>query len=255
MFLVDFFASQGGSEGQLLQLIRFMDRSRYAPALTALRPTDYLRDNPPPCPVRRAGHPAAGQCSIVLRIARFALQMRREGYRIVHCYYNDTSLIAPPIMWLFGIRTIVSRRDMGFWQTPRTIKVSRRVAPFVSRYVANSLAVKRCVRGTRTRAGRKDLGDLQRTTSTTMTIMARPTATTCRLDTSRVPAGRRVIGIVANVKPIKRMDTLDRGFRADRASTPRYVVVIVGNDSPSPAAAARWRNCAHWPASWASAVA
>jgi hypothetical protein len=76
---------------------------------------------------------------------RFAYALRREGYRLVHCFFNDSSLIAPFFLKLAGLRVLVSRRDMGIWYTPGVLRILRFVSRFVDRYVANSRMVGRHV--------------------------------------------------------------------------------------------------------------
>jgi hypothetical protein len=46
LYLVDEYQGrQAGTEGQLLQLLRYLDRSRFAPSMTLLRDSDYVRGN------------------------------------------------------------------------------------------------------------------------------------------------------------------------------------------------------------------
>ena len=54
-------------------------------------------------------------------------------------------MVAPPLLRMFGLRVVVSRRDMGFWYRRWNLALLRIVVPFVDRYVANSQAVKRIV--------------------------------------------------------------------------------------------------------------
>ena len=129
MYLVDYYGGpQAGTEGQLLQLLQHHDRSRYEPALTLLRSSDYIERNPLDCPVKILGVTRLASVRSIFKVLRFALGLRREGYRLVHCFLNDVSLIAPPLLRMFGIRVLVSRRDMGFWYTPGKLGVLRLVS-------------------------------------------------------------------------------------------------------------------------------
>jgi len=129
MYLVDQYQGpQAGTEGQLLQLLLHLDRSRYEPSLTLLRDTEYSRRNAFPCPVRVLGITKLASLRAIIGMFRYAFMLRRENYRLVHCFFNDSALIAPFFLWLFGIRVLVSRRDMGFWYTPGNLVVLRVVA-------------------------------------------------------------------------------------------------------------------------------
>ena len=108
MYLVDYYGGpQAGTEGQLLQLIQHLDRSRYEPAMTLLRSSDYIERTPLCCPVRIIDITRLASVRSIFRVLCFALSMRREGYRLVHCFLNDVSLIAPPLLRMFGVRVLL----------------------------------------------------------------------------------------------------------------------------------------------------
>ncbi len=64
------------------------------------------------------------------------------SYRLCHVFFNDSSILLPPIMAFVGIPTLISRRDMGFWYTPGYLRLLRKTRHFVSHVIANSEAVK-----------------------------------------------------------------------------------------------------------------
>lgn len=233
MYLVDRYEGpQAGTEGQLLQLIQYLDRSRYEPSMTLLRSSEYIERNPFPCPVRVLGITKLASIWTIFRIVRYALTLRWENYRLVHCFFNDSSLIMPPFLRLFGIRVLVSRRDMGFWYTPRNLVVLRLVAPFVDRYVANSQAVKQLVRQ------REGVPEGK------ITVIYNGYAPCAEQDSQaeaatvlpEVPVGVPVVGIVANLKPIKRIDTLIEAFALSSNQYPNMRLVIVGDTASLQAA-------------------
>jgi glycosyltransferase involved in cell wall biosynthesis len=226
MYLVDQYQGpQAGTEGQLLQLLLHLDRSRYEPSLTLLRDTEYSRRNAFPCPVRVLGITKLASLRAIIGMFRYAFMLRRENYRLVHCFFNDSALIAPFFLWLFGIRVLVSRRDMGFWYTPGNLVVLRVVARFVDRYVANSQAVKRLVH------------EQERVRSEKITVIYNGYAP-AREDNSEAAAiplltqvapRAPVVGIVANLRPIKRIDTLVDAFALVAKTQPDARLVIVGD--------------------------
>ncbi|WP_455389136.1 glycosyltransferase [Petrachloros mirabilis] len=230
MYLADCYEGpQAGTEGQLLQLVQHLDRSRYEPAMALLRSSEYIERNRFPCPVRVLGIHKLASLRSIGKFLRFALRLRRENYRIVHCFFNDTSLIAPPLLSMFGIRVLVSRRDMGFWYTPRNLALLRVVAPFVYQYVANSEAVKRVVQRHERVSGRKITvirnGFLPRTENGNDAVNATVLP--------EIPDDSPVVGIVANLRPIKHIDTLIEAFFLISSRYPAARLVIVGGDSVS----------------------
>lgn len=232
MYLVDHYPGpQAGTEGQLLQLVQHLDRSRYDPGMTVFRSSEYIERNLLPCPVRVLDITKLASFRTVFKIVRYVLALRREGYRLVHCFFNDSSMIAPFFLKVLGIRVLVSRRDMGFWYTPRNLVVLRLVGLFVDRYVANSRAVKQFVQQQEWVSDRK------------ISVIyngydfsaenANPTVTT---KIPGVPDSVPVVGIVANLRPIKRMDTLVEAFALAGKQCPDAYLVIVGDKASKQAA-------------------
>ena len=232
MYLLDYYEHpHGGTEGQVLQLIEHLDRSRYEPSLAVLRPSAYIEQNPFPCPVRVLGIGSIGTPWAIAKLLRFAYALRRHGYRIVHCFFNDVSLIAPPLLKAFGIRVLVSRRDLGFWYTPRILAALRATSRFVDRYVANSRAVSRVVQ------------EKERVAEDRISVIYNGFTPARKVGASTGDAGplgtlgaNRIIGIVANLRPIKRMDTLIAAFGAIHADFPDVRVAIVGDHESGQAA-------------------
>lgn len=226
MFLVDRYdGPQAGSEGQLLQLIQYLDRSRYEPFMTLLRGGDKTTYNSFPCPVRVLGIAKLMSVRSIVRMVGYALALRREGVRIVHCFLNDSAVIAPPFLRLFGIRVLVSRRDMGFWHTRLNLVALRMVAPFVNCYVANSEAVKKLVE---IQEG-VPRGRIRVIYNGYSKRVDGKGVDGCNTDPLGLPEHVPVVGIVANLKPIKRIDTLVEAFARVRDRYPDARLVVVGD--------------------------
>lgn len=226
MYLMDDFAGpHAGTEGQLLQLLRHLDRTRFEPGMTFLRGGEYAARNGFPCPVRVLGVTRLASAGAIARMLRYALALRPKGYRLVHCFLNDASLIAPPFLKLAGMRVLVSRRDMGFWYTPGNLFVLRRVRRFVDRYVANSHMVKRRVQeqervpGDRIRVIYNGYAPYER----------RSAAAGAAPALADIADGVPIVGIVANLKPLKRIDTLVEAFGAVSRRFPVARLVVVGD--------------------------
>lgn len=226
MYLVDqYVGPQAGTEGQLLQLVQHLDRSRYEPSMTVFRSSEYVERNLFPCPVRILGITKLASLWTIFRIVRYVQTLRRENYRLVHCFFNDSALIAPLFLRLFGIRVLVSRRDMGFWYTPHNLIVLRLVVPFVDRYVANSNAVRQYVQ------------QQERVPNDKITVIyngySLPTDHGCQATNDLllpdVPNSVPVVGIVANLKPIKRIETLVEAFALASKQYPDARLLIVGD--------------------------
>lgn len=229
MYLLDdYVGPQAGTEGQLLHLIEHLDRCRYEPAMTVLRPSAYLDQHAFPCPVTNLGINKVASLRSMVKFLRYVLHLRQANYRIVHCFFNDVSMIAPPLCWLFRIPVLVSRRDLGFWYTPVKLAVLRLVAPFVHRYITNSLAVQREVQA-RERVPERKISVIYNGY-----LPASDLEQTGRAALAGWPQDARVIGIVANLRPIKCIDTIIEALALMSDRYPSACLIIVGGDSSSP---------------------
>jgi L-malate glycosyltransferase len=230
MYLLDSYEGpRAGTEGQFLQLLQLLDRSRYEPAMTVLRGSEYVERHPLGCPVTILGVTRLASLRSIFTVLRFALSLRREGYRLVHCFFNDVSLIAPPLLRLFGVRVLVSRRDMGFWYTAGKLAVLRLVSAFVDRYVANCRAVGRVVQQ-REWAPDKKISVIY---NGFFSATAHPGEAVRAIDLPGVPDHAPVVGIVANLKPIKRIDVLIQAVAIACERYPAVRLLIVGKDGLS----------------------
>ena len=240
MYLLDRYEGpHAGTEGQLMQLIQHLDRARFEPEMTLLRASEYTERHALPCPARVLGIDSLASARALRIIFRFAADLRRRGFSLVHCYFNDVSMIAPPVLKLFGIRVIVSRRDMGFWYNRWNLAALRLAARFVDRCIANSIAVKRFVSRREWMPGNRISviynGYAPRDPAL---VEADPGC-----EPGAVPDGARIVGIVANLKPIKRIDDLVRAFAIVLRRVPdAYLVSIGASDRPSQGPSNRQRQ-------------
>lgn len=230
MYLVDAYKNpHAGTESQLYNLVANMDRSRYVPELTVLRNSEYLEANNFPCeftvlPVKRMLSPVS-----ICRIAVFAIMLRTKGTRLVHIFFNDASIIGPVILRLFGIKVIISRRDMGFWYNRMNLALLRINSLFINAAVANCHAVK-------TLTHEKEYISLKK-----IHVIYNGYRTDSRQESGDDnPAGQvmeflknnRTIGIVANIRPIKRIsDLINAFFFVSRKHSDTHLVVIGGGDA------------------------
>ncbi|MPZ18383.1 MAG: glycosyltransferase [Luteitalea sp.] len=226
VYLMDFYQGpQAGTEMQLLELLKGLDRARFDPSLVVFRPTPFVQAAESlPCPVSVLGVRRLASPRTWVRLPAFARGLRRSGVRLVHIFFNDASIIAPAFCRLGSARTVVGRRDMGFWYTPSNLRLLRISNHFVDAVVANSEAVKANVH-------RYEGVPLERI------AVLRNGHDPARFHVQAEPHFRErlgigsndpVIGMVANLRPIKRHEDLLRAFAAVRGRHPRAHLVLVG---------------------------
>jgi len=143
MYLIDQLdGARGGTESQLLQLLRRLDTSTFEPSVAVFRESDGLRQLHLPCPVSVGKIRKLLSLDALAKLWQLSCTIRRAGVSVVHIFFPDASIAAPLFCKLGGARVIVSKRDMGFWYTGARLAALRVINLFVDRIVANSAAVR-----------------------------------------------------------------------------------------------------------------
>lgn len=223
-YLIDTYVDpHAGTEKQLYQLIQTICKYNYLPHLTLLRPSEYIEEHGFPCDVSVLGIYRLFKLSSIRKIISYGRKIRKEGCRLVHIYFNDTSIITPIILKLCGLKVIISRRDMGYWYNRINLRILRINAYFVDAVVTNCLAVK-------TITHQKEHIPLSRIHVIFNGFQAKENAGSISVPEQilQLKGGMKIIGIVANIRPIKRIDDLLKAFAMVREKLTEVALVIVG---------------------------
>ena len=222
MYLIDSYKDPyAGTEGQLLTLVNNLDRTQFTPHLAVFRSTPYIEEHEFSCPVEVLNIRRMASFRTLYRLHAFARSLRRRGIRLVHIYFNDASLIGPPIFKLFGMRVVISRRDLGFWYTPLNRLLFRITRHFVDRVIANSRAVSNVVQKA------EHYGPNQIEVIYNGYLAGGKESAGGDEPLPPQPAGP-IIGITANLRPVKRIDDLIRAVSEIRQEYPGAELWIAG---------------------------
>jgi glycosyltransferase involved in cell wall biosynthesis len=134
----------GGTERQLFELIRRVDRRRFRPLVACFKAKGELLPRLRELGIEPLEFPLGGtllHATTAVQIARMALYCHLEKVKIIHAHDFYSNLIGVAAAKLAGARAIASRRDLGHWLSP----IQRRALRFMmwrSDYViANAVAV------------------------------------------------------------------------------------------------------------------
>jgi glycosyltransferase involved in cell wall biosynthesis len=236
-FVIDYLSgSSGGTEGQLLALIRGVSRRGVSPRLIALRSTEFTRSGDlEGCPVSTLHIQQVLRLGSLFRLLRFAWRIRRERVELVHVFFNDSAMIIPWFAKLGGSKVITSRRDMGYWYTWANLRLLRLANRFVDRFLVNSRAVAEHVMA-RERVRRNRIRVIYN--GYLFGAEAGPPLEGLR---EQLGAGDTdpIIGIVANLRPVKRHADLLDAFALVLRNHPRAHLLLLGIGPEQPALAAR----------------
>lgn len=135
----------GGSEGQALQLIKHLDRSRFELHVACFDREGPLLDQLPSDIGEVVAFPLAGfaRLSSVRQAARFIAFLRSAKVQIVQTFDYYTNVFGIPLARLAGVPIVVgSRRDHGFKRTPGEVRAERWSLRLAMRVVVNAEAIK-----------------------------------------------------------------------------------------------------------------
>jgi len=226
LYLIDFLAGPvAGTERQLLDLIEGLDRSDCQPLLAVFRETPFVSNtNSLPVPVRVLEIDRLLSIRAWLRLFKLAWMIRRERIDLVHIFFNDAALAAPLFCWLGGAKVVVARRDLGFWYSRAKLAVLRFSNRFVDAIVANSEAVRRSVTE---REGYPFERIKVIYNGHEPQRFAQKPAVGFR-ERYGIPASSPIVGIVANLNPVKRHRDLIDAFERVRTRFENAHLVLIG---------------------------
>jgi len=116
LFVIDRLTNpHAGTEGQFILLINLLVAAGLDVQAIVLANSTWLEANRLACPVTIVGSTSIKRPGTWVRLYMLARSFKKKGFHLAHVFFNDSSVMCPPMFKLAGIKTIISRRDMGFW--------------------------------------------------------------------------------------------------------------------------------------------
>jgi glycosyltransferase involved in cell wall biosynthesis len=228
LFILDQFPGPtAGTEGQFWLLLQNLDRNRFEPSILLLRPSRFLESTASGVSIKVLGILKLRSPRSLWRILTATVWAAQSKYDVAHIFFNDSSLVFPLLLKLVGIKVIVSRRDLGFWHTPGQLRILRWNRRFVDGIVANCKAVKKAV----CESERYDPSRVHVIYNGLVRRMPLLDRATARRSLT-IPLDAKVLTIVANLRPLKRIDDAIRALALVRKRNPSAILLIVGEDRP-----------------------
>jgi len=220
LLLVDSLESQAGTENHIIDLVRGIDRSRVEVFMACLEDGPRLRSLASFCtplvfPIVKVFSPHG-----VREMRRLRATIRRERIDIVQTFIIRSAIAgvlaaagAAPIL-------ITTRRNAGYWYTPKLLWLFRMLDKFTTRVLTNCELVRRVtIERERIPAGKVDVlyngVDMARFGTAQRAQLA-------------LPEGALVVGIVANYRPVKNLPLFLRSARKVALENSKAVFVLVG---------------------------
>jgi glycosyltransferase involved in cell wall biosynthesis len=222
-FFIDALKFGAGTENQLLDLLARLDSERFETTLYTLRvpvEPELAAKLPGRCECLNLG--SLRHLSTVSKFIRVVRFLRRERIDIAMIYFVDSQLLIPLATRLSpGTKCVVNRRDMGYWYTPGLLGLLRRVNRWVDYFLVNARAIKR-------RVSQSEDFPLERikVIHNALAVNSGADKSPSRTDL-KLPTEAPLVGLVANLRPVKRIDRfLDvAALIARRHDRARFVIL------------------------------
>lgn len=133
-----------GTERQMMEQLRRLDRRRWRPLVASLHSDGPLRDELAALALPHQAfpiHTRLGHPNTLLQVARLAYWCKSERVVLVHAHDFYSNLIGLMAGRLVGARVIASRRDLAHWLSPSKQRFLSWVCRAADRVVANAEAV------------------------------------------------------------------------------------------------------------------
>lgn len=204
LIVIDLLTRVGGTEKYLRGLLCNLDRSLFEPRIVVLQ-NDPMPDREAfgtfGCPVEYLGLTRLVSAQGLISLYRLARTIRRRRIDLVQTFFIDGNLIGVLGALLGGApRIVVSRRDLGYWYTPRTLFWMRRINTMADAFLVNSHAVKAVV------AERERVPPNKITVIHNGVFDLPPPAEKDGAKDTGSARGLPTVGIVANLRRVKRLD-------------------------------------------------
>lgn len=225
LLLVDSLTPEAGTENQLIEMIRRMDPAQVELFVACMDDGERLQALAPYA--TPLVFPAQSVFSLigVKQMSRLRREIKQRSIDIVH-----TFMIRATIFGVLGAQggrakaILTSRRNLGYWYTRRLLILFRLLNRLTTRVVANSEGVRTvALRSEGLSPDRVDV--LYNGVDMNRFDRAADPNFAARLG---IPAGARVIGIVANYRPVKNLPLFLRAARLVAQRVPNAVFVLVG---------------------------
>lgn len=219
-FLIDRL-QPGGTESQLLALIRMFQRSRVQPHLCLLNGEDEVSRalEPPDCPVLRLGVRSLRRLDTLARAWQLGCFLRRQRIDVLQIYFPDSTYLGVPVGRLAGVPYILrTRNNLNHWMTPTHRLLGRLLNRLVTATVTNCEASRQAV-----------LADEQPAPESVLVMETGVDLARFEAVAPPGPGTERRVGVVANLRPVKGLQVFVQAAALVNARHPEVVFQVAGD--------------------------
>lgn len=234
-FIIDTIGSPtAGTEKQLLMLIKYLDRSRFAPTLFVLRSSPWLTNEFNDCPLEVINFRSFFSIGSYGQFFKFVKHLREQRFNCLQTHFIDSNIIGIVAAKLAGIPLVISsRRDQGFWHTHGNLLLLRMLNRWVNFFVANCVATAKWTskaEGISLERIKVIYNGVELSQFSHCSVVDRKVI--------RKEIGLQedtiVVGIVANLRPVKRIDIFLKAAAKVNGNLSKSIFLVVGDGELRP---------------------
>ena len=217
----------GGTEKQLLLLLRHLDRELFEPTLFCLESSPWLEENFHECSLRILRISSFKSPMFLWRLAALTATLRRENFSVLQTHFGDANSVGILAARMAGVPVIIStRRGVPYWQSRLGLNWMRLLNTRVTFFLANSFRTRDWVVSKEGVAPER-IGVVHNGVDPDLYVYPEQLRREGRGEfglSERAP----VIGIVANLRPVKGLDVFLRAAARVVEELPQARFLIIG---------------------------
>jgi L-malate glycosyltransferase len=216
-----------GTERQILEMVPIIRDLGLSPHLCTLRASDLISRELAGCPVFKWNLPKLKGSAALGEMQRIVRWLRREQFDIVQSFFPDANLVVPILARFAGVKAVITtRRNQNYWITKPYLRLQRFSNQFSSCVLANSRKVKEAVVATE-----KLPPDKVEVVYNSIDVERYRPCAQLRCSARQelgMDEHQLLVGIVANLRPVKRIDLFVRAASRIAATAEHARFVVLG---------------------------
>lgn len=226
LFCIDSISEGAGTEGYAAELLTRLDRTVFDLHLACLQDSARLHQLSACCSTAVFPVGSVFRPNGLRQIRRLRRYIDERAIDVVHTWMPKATVMGVLAARRSRARAVItSRRNMGYWHTPFYLRLFRYLNRHTTRVLANSERVREfTIQTERIPPAKIDVlyngVDLDR--------YAPGGGEPGRAESLGIPPQARVVGIVANYRPVKRLDLFLHAAAIVSAAAPDTVFLLVG---------------------------
>jgi glycosyltransferase involved in cell wall biosynthesis len=223
--LVDDLGPDAGTERQIAETVTRLNASRFEVHVCCFKDSERLEALSPMAHTRVFPLDSLLTASGLREMTRFRRYVSEHGIQVAHAWMVKSAIFGVLAGLGGSYRTVTSRLNTGYWYTPAYIRLFRFLNRHTTRIFANSEGAKRIAMAAEgLPASKIDViyngVDIRK--------YGRNSGDPAVATGIGIPADATVVGIVANLRPVKDLDLFLRAAALVAQQAPKAVFAIVG---------------------------